>query len=180
MKIINHLLDSADYIPSPNHNSRPEDMSIDLLVIHNISLPPKKFGGTYIQQLFTNCLVKEDHPYFLEIADLKVSAHLVIYRSGNIQQFVPFNLCAWHAGISSYLSREKCNDFSIGIELEGTDDLPYTDGQYQQLATVTKLLLQHYPSLSQEHIVGHCDIAPTRKTDPGQSFDWSHFRKSLL
>jgi len=153
---------------------------IDLLVIHSISLPPGEFGGPYIEQFFTNQLAPEGHPYFKEIAPLRVSAHLLIRRDGALIQFVPFDKRAWHAGTSCFGGEHACNDFSIGIELEGTDDQPYTRVQYQHLAEISRLLMRHYPEITRERIVGHADIAPQRKTDPGPAFDWPGFRRLLL
>lgn len=166
------LLEGARQIPSPNCDERPCGGEIDLLVIHGISLPPGEFGGTYIDQLFTNQLQSEAHPYFEEIQDLKVSSHVLIRRTGEVVQFVPFNYRAWHAGKSCYEGREYCNDFSLAIELEGTDDLHYEDGQYQNLVQVILAVMDVYPSITQKRIVGHCHISPGRKTDPGESFDW--------
>ena len=151
----------------------------ELLVIHNISLPPGEFGGGFIEQFFQNGLNPDDHPYFQEIATLRVSAHLLIDRRGGITQFVSLNDRAWHAGASSYCGREECNDFSIGIELEGTDDIAYTEAQYSSLAAVTRTIMQHYPHITTEKIAGHSDIAPKRKTDPGESFDWRYYRRLL-
>ena len=173
--IDNHWLSTADHIVSPNCNDRPAER-IDLLVIHNISLPPGEFGGPYISQLFTNQLDPKQHLYFEEIAGLKVSAHVLIRRDGEMIQYVPFNKRAWHAGKSCFLGDENCNDFSIGIELEGVDYTPYEPIQYQRLADVTKLLLDDYSELSIDRISGHCDISPGRKTDPGESFDWNYYR----
>lgn len=166
--------------PSPHFDQRenysPEN--IDLLVVHNISLPPGEFGGNYITDLFLGTLDPNAHETFANIYQLRVSAHCLIRRNGEVIQYVSFNDRAWHAGVSSYKERDKCNDFSIGIELEGTDVIPYTDEQYQALSTLTKALLQKYPQIN-ENIVGHCDIAPERKTDPGEAFDWQKF-KSLI
>jgi AmpD protein len=173
MHIHNHWLTEITHTPSPNFNSRPNDHDLSLIVIHCISLPPQQFGGDYIEQLFCNRLNPQQHPYFKEIYQLEVSAHLLIKRDGQIIQYVAFNQRAWHAGLSTYQGRQNCNDFSIGIELEGTETIPYTTAQYQQLAKVIKILLQQYPTLSQEHIAGHSDIAPQRKTDPGDAFQWS-------
>ncbi len=173
MHIDNHWLTDSVHIPSPNFNARPDETTISLIVIHCISLPPQQFGGDFITQLFCNRLNPQAHPYFKTIYQLQVSAHLLIQRDGNCLQYVAFNQRAWHAGVSQYLGRENCNDFSIGIELEGTETVPYTEIQYQQLARVIKLLLQHYPNLSRQHIVGHSDIAPLRKTDPGAAFSWA-------
>jgi AmpD protein len=173
MIINNHWLDSAQHIPSPNFDDRTDNKDISLLVIHCISLPAGEFGNDYINALFCNSLNPDDHLYFKEIYQLKVSAHLLIKRTGDIIQYVPFDKRAWHAGLSNYQGRERCNDFSIGIELEGTEFIPYTDAQYQQLNAVIALLLASYPNLSKQRITGHSDIAPERKTDPGASFDWS-------
>lgn len=164
-------------VPSPHFNERPFNETPSLLVIHNISLPPGEFGGPWIDALFTGNLDPQAHPFFADIAHLRVSAHCLIRRDGEIIQYVPFHLRAWHAGVSIYQGREACNDFSIGIELEGTDTLPYTDEQYQTLQAVTQLLISHYPQMA-EHITGHSDIAPVRKTDPGPAFDWMRFRKA--
>lgn len=174
------LLDSAQFIPSSNCDERLDGMEADLLVIHNISLPPGEFGGPYIEQLFTNRLNPKEHPFFDEIKSLQVSSHLLIRRDGTILQFVPFHKRAWHAGVSAYQGREHCNDFSIGIELEGTDEQPFEQVQYQQLKEVIKTLIKTYPSLSEKHITGHSDIAPGRKTDPGPYFDWQRLNESLL
>ena len=172
-------LDSARRCPSPNFNLRPKGQaSISLVVVHNISLPPKQFGGAYIEQLFTNCLNPTEHPYFAEIAHLQVSAHLLIRRSGELVQFVSFLARAWHAGQSEYHGQMNCNDFSIGIELEGSDDIPYEDVQYQQLSQIVDVLQKTYLAI-ENHITGHSDIAPMRKTDPGDAFDWQKFRYHL-
>ncbi len=176
MKIKHHWLSSAQYISSPNFDDRSDASDISLLVIHCISLPPGEFGGDYINQLFCNALNPTEHSYFKEIYQLKVSAHLLINRMGDIIQYVPFNKRAWHAGVSSYQGRERCNDFSIGIELEGTEFVPYTDVQYDALNAVIAVLLDTYPKLSRQHITGHSDIAPERKTDPGASFDWNRLK----
>ncbi|MEK7991189.1 MAG: 1,6-anhydro-N-acetylmuramyl-L-alanine amidase AmpD [Thiotrichaceae bacterium] len=165
-------LESVRHCPSPNYDKRPENSEIDLLVIHSISLPPCEFGANYIDDLFMNRLDPQAHPYFAGIADLRVSAHALIRRTGEIVQYVSFWDRAWHAGQSCFQGRDVCNDFSIGIELEGCDDLAYTDMQYAELAKVIKLLQQACPHIKPEHIVGHCDIAPERKTDPGKWFEW--------
>ena len=172
-------LDGAEQCVSPNFNQRPENTAIDLLVIHNISLPPGEFGGGYVQQFFQNRLDANLHPYFATIAELKVSAHLFIERDGKVTQFVPFNARAWHAGSSSFAGVADCNNYSIGIELEGTNELPYSDAQYLALEKVSRQLMLNYPKLTPERITGHSDIAPGRKTDPGPAFDWQRFRKSL-
>ncbi|MBL4764085.1 MAG: 1,6-anhydro-N-acetylmuramyl-L-alanine amidase AmpD [Colwellia sp.] len=157
---------------------QPQD-NISLLVIHNISLPAGSFGGNYITDLFLGQLTADAHPSFSDIAQLQVSAHCLIRRDGSIIQYVSFNNKAWHAGVSCFNNREKCNDFSIGIELEGSDDIPYEEAQYQQLSRLTVSLQQHYPLITNEHIVGHCDIAPSRKTDPGHIFNWPYYRQIL-
>lgn len=166
------LIEGIEYIPSPNFNSRPFDIPIDLLVIHNISLPPGEFGGPYIDKFFTNTLDHSKHPYFDEIKSLRVSSHLLVRRLGKVIQYVPFLLRAWHAGESSFQGRTQCNDFSIGIELEGADDVPYTDAQYEILADLVVTLQREYPGITEDRIVGHNTIAPERKTDPGPLFDW--------
>jgi AmpD protein len=173
------LWPEARQCPSPNCDARPPDTVIDLLVIHNISLPPGGFGGPWIDDLFCNCLDPEAHPYFREIAGLRVSAHLLIRRDGELIQYVPLAQRAWHAGQSEFEGRGACNDFSIGIELEGTDDTPYSDAQYETLAQITRRIMQAYPAITPERITGHCDIAPGRKSDPGPSFDWQYFRQLL-
>lgn len=168
-------LNVAHKIPSPNFNFRPVGTAISLLVIHNISLPPGEFGGGYVQQFFLNQLDSEAHPYFKTLAAMQVSAHVLIERDGEVTQFVSFDARAWHAGASSYQGVDNCNDYSIGIELEGTDDQPFTPQQYQQLVKVTRQLLLTYPTLTPERITGHEHIAPGRKTDPGPCFDWPHY-----
>lgn len=173
------LLAEARQHASPNCDSRPDESDISLIVIHGISLPPGQFGEHYIDQLFTNSLDANEHPYFKEIDGLKVSAHLLIRRQGDIVQYVPFTKRAWHAGVSCFEQRECCNDFSIGIEMEGEDNTPYTDAQYQTLAKVIKQLVKAYPKLNEKTIVGHCDIAPGRKTDPGEAFDWGLLKKLI-
>lgn len=179
MNIKQHWFETAREQKSPNFDDRPDENDISLIVIHCISLPPGKFGNNFIDQLFCNQLRPQDHPYFAEIHQLHVSAHIMIDRRGNVTQYVPFNKRAWHAGQSTYGGREKCNDFSIGIELEGTESTAYTEIQYKQLATTTEALIRHYPGLSEKRITGHCDIAPGRKLDPGDSFDWNNFSKLL-
>ncbi|CZF78218.1 1,6-anhydro-N-acetylmuramyl-L-alanine amidase AmpD [Grimontia marina] len=179
LTITNHLLDSATYVPSPHFNERPVEEDISLLVVHNISLPPGEFGGSYIEDFFQGKLTSTAHPFFDEIRDVQVSAHCLIKRDGTVVQFVPFNQRAWHAGVSSFEGREQCNDFSIGIELEGTDDLPYTEAQYAVLADVSLAIMKHYPAITSEHITGHENIAPGRKTDPGQAFHWDKFKSRL-
>lgn len=159
---------------SPHCDTRPTGTDIELIVIHGISLPPGEFGGPYIDALFMGTLDKTAHPYFAEIAHLRVSAHVLIQRTGVIFQYVPFQRRAWHAGVSHFRGRDRCNDFSIGIELEGTDNIPYTEVQYLQLATVIQILRDTWPVLTWERVVRHSDIAPGRKTDPGPAFDWQH------
>ena len=166
-------------VPSSNCEERPPGSDVELLVIHNISLPPGQYGGSCIEEFFTNCLDWEAHPFFAEIRDVRVSAHLLIRRTGEMVQFVSFDRRAWHAGASCFRGRDNCNDFSIGIELEGADDEPYADAQYQTLTEVTRSLLRHYPHMSSDRIAGHCDIAPGRKTDPGPAFDWPRYLNSL-
>ena len=173
------LIREARQQPSPNCDSRPDDSDIALIVIHGISLPPGEFGGDYIDQLFCNQLNPNDHPYFNEISELKVSSHILVRRDGEIVQYVPLNKRAWHAGVSKYHDRDCCNDFSIGIELEGEDETPYTDVQYHVLSKLIKNLADEYPKLDTQTIAGHCDIAPGRKTDPGKAFDWSILNKLL-
>jgi AmpD protein len=177
--INNGWLKDAARVPSPNFNYRPAGVVVDLLVIHNISLPPGEFGGSFIKDFFCNCLDSSAHPYFAGICSLEVSAHLLIERTGEITQFVPFDKRAWHAGESEFEGRTNCNDFSIGIELEGTDEVAYTDEQYGALLAVTRAIQRTYPLITGGKIVGHHDIAPGRKTDPGPSFDWSRYRRLL-
>ena len=165
-------LENARRVPSPNHDDRPEGADICLLVVHGISLPPGEFGSSCIEQLFCNTLDTGAHPYFDQLRDLKVSAHLLIDRRGDIMQFVPFHKRAWHAGESVFNGRENCNDFSIGIELEGADDVNYETIQYEALAQVITELQRAWPALTRANIRGHCHIAPERKTDPGPAFDW--------
>ncbi len=176
---VSGLLAPANYHASPNADARPPGVQPELLVIHNISLPPGEFGAGHISDFFTNRLDYSLHPYFDTLRKLRVSAHLCLYRDGTWCQFVPFHQRAWHAGVSQYQGRERCNDFSIGIELEGTDTLPYTDAQYAILHTICRLLIQTYPGLSVDRIAGHSDIAPGRKTDPGPAFDWFRLRHLL-
>lgn len=169
----------AIHCPSPNCNARPPGEAISLLVIHNISLPPACFGTGKVQQFFQNRLDPDEHPYFQGIQHLTVSAHLFVERDGAVTQFVSLLERAWHAGVSTFAGREGCNDFSIGIELEGTDELPYTDAQYQALETLTRQIRLAWPVIDDAHICGHSDIAPQRKSDPGPAFDWSRYRKAL-
>ncbi len=181
MQLDNRLewLDGIRRVISPNYDERPAGTDIELLVVHGISLPPGEFGGPYIDQLFTNSLSSKDHPYFSEIENQKVSAHVLINRQGQLTQYVPFNKRAWHAGDSEFMGHQQCNDFSFGVELEGCDDLAYSEEQYQSLTELTRLLMTHWPAISKDHIVGHCQIAPGRKTDPGPAFDWTYFYRLL-
>ena len=170
------LMRGAKQIASPNYDARPAGVEADLIVIHGISLPPGEFGGPWIERLFTNTLPAEIHPYFAEVAPLRVSSHLVVQRDGALTQFVSFADRAWHAGQSNYQGRAACNDFSVGVELEGTDTLPYEAAQYEALAAVVAALCAAYPRLSADRLAGHSDIAPGRKTDPGPAFDWPRAR----
>lgn len=170
------LLDTSQLIVSPNCDERPDGTEINLLVIHNISLPPNEFGGNGVIELFTNQIDPHAHPYYQSLQGLKVSTHFFIRRDGSIIQFVPCNMRAWHAGVSSWQSKERCNDYSIGIELEGSDLTPFTDAQYAALIAVTQCLCNQYPI---KHIAGHADIAPDRKTDPGPHFDWKKYTSGL-
>jgi N-acetyl-anhydromuramoyl-L-alanine amidase len=178
MKIgANGWLSGVRKIASRNYDSRPPGTAIDLLVIHNISLPPDQFGGPDIVNFFTNQLDTDAHPYFAQLKGVKVSSHFLIHRNGEIVQLVPCRARAWHAGVSSWQERTRCNDFSIGIELEGSDFVPFTDRQYGALARLTRRLQRQYPI---QNIAGHSDIAPGRKTDPGPYFDWSRYRAALM
>ena len=173
------LLVGVRQVLSPHHDARPSGVAADLIVLHGISLPPGEFGGPAIEQLFTGTLSPQGHPYFAEIAGLRVSAHLLVRRDGELVQFVPFGARAWHAGVSQYKGRTGCNDFSVGIELEGADDVPYTDAQYRQVAAVLRALFAAYPGLTAARVTGHSDIAPGRKTDPGPAFDWGRLNQSI-
>ena len=172
-------LGGARKVASPNYNPRPLGNVPELIVLHNISLPPGEFGGDHIEALFTNRLDAALHPYFSSIAHLRVSAHFLIRRTGEILQFVCTDDRAWHAGESAWCDRANCNDYSIGIELESTDDLAYVEAQYQQLQSLIRALRAHYPVLDRGDIVGHRDVAPGRKTDPGDSFDWNYLADLL-
>ena len=169
------LLENCKQCPSPNKDIRPVNTPIDLVVVHSISLPPGQYAGDAIEHFFQNQLDKNQHPYFEEIHTLKVSSHVLIKRPGEIVQFVPFHERAWHAGKSNYEGRECCNDFSIGIELEGTDSDHFEDEQYKQLDLLITALQKTYPQIS-DNIMGHSDIAPGRKTDPGTGFDWDRLK----
>lgn len=178
LTIENGWLSDVEIQKSSHFEPRAAHEALSLLVVHNISLPPGQFGGNYITEFFLGRLDPTIDPYFESIVGIRVSAHCLIQRNGHIVQYVSFNDKAWHAGISTYKGREKCNDFSIGIELEGTDDIPYTKSQYQQLSRLSRTLIGVYPEL-ENNIVGHCDIAPGRKTDPGAAFDWPYYHKCL-
>jgi AmpD protein len=167
---------AARRVPSANCDARPMGVEADLIVVHGISLPPGEFGGPWIDHLFTNTLSADAHPYFATIIGQRVSAHLLVDRHGKLTQYVPFYLRAWHAGESNYGGRAACNDFSIGIELEGTDTLAYEERQYHVLAHLIGALCRAYPRLSPARVIGHSDIAPGRKTDPGPAFDWPRVR----
>jgi len=169
----------ARQIASPNRDARPPGVVPELIVVHGISLPPGEFGGPWIDRLFSNTLPADEHPYFEEISGLTVSSHLCIARSGTVTQYVSFNDRAWHAGVSSYEGRSACNDFSIGIELEGADTVAYEAAQYRALADAVAALCMAYPTLSGERVVGHSDVSPGRKTDPGPAFDWPHARRLI-
>jgi len=173
------LLKDVRQVLSPHCDARPSGLLPELIVVHGISLPPGEFGGPWIDALFTGGLPPAAHPYFEAIRDARVAAHALVRRDGCVTQYVPFTQRAWHAGASEYCGRAGCNDFSIGIELEGTDDLPYERAQYATLAALVRALLACYPTLSRERLVGHSDIAPGRKTDPGPAFDWSRLRELL-
>jgi N-acetyl-anhydromuramoyl-L-alanine amidase len=173
------LLTGVRQVISPHRDARPQGLAPQLIVVHGISLPPGKFGGPWIERLFAGGALGATDPFFETIAGLRVSAHALVRRDGCITQFVPFHERAWHAGASSWNGREACNDYSIGVELEGTDDLPYEDAQYASLVALVRALVTIYPGLSRERIVGHSDIAPGRKSDPGKSFDWARLRRAL-
>ncbi len=177
--LVDGWLSPVKKLLSPNANQRPDIDDVSLLVIHNISLPPEQFGDAYIEHFFCNQLDASRHPYFREIASLLVSAHFLITRKGELIQFVSTQERAWHAGQSHFGGRDNCNDFSIGIELEGADRIPYSKQQYQTLADVTKVLMNKYPQITQQRIVGHSAIAPDRKTDPGEAFDWKKYYSML-
>ncbi len=175
----NGWLAQARAVPSPNFGPRPPGVVPSLLVIHNISLPPGQYEGNCVEQFFTNCLDWTEHDYFSQIEGMEVSAHVLLRRDGELLQFVSLDDRAWHAGESCFGGRDNCNDFSIGIELEGTDVDPYTDAQYDVLDRLTKVILREYDSVKPSAIVGHADIAPGRKTDPGEAFDWPRYRAAV-
>lgn len=173
------LLTPVIYRPSPHHNERPDNTLIDMIVIHGISLPPGEFGSNTVEAFFCGYLDTSVHAALEDLAKMQVSAHLFIRRTGELIQFVPFHKRAWHAGESLFCEKTNCNNFSIGIELEGTDDIPYEQMQYRQLGEVIRAIRQAYPAITQERIVGHADIAPGRKTDPGPAFDWAYLKGIL-
>jgi AmpD protein len=177
------LIEKVRQVPSPNQRERPPGARIELVVVHGISLPPDRFGGPWIDRLFTNTLDPDAHPFFAEITHLRVSAHVLIRRDGSVTQYVPFHRRASHAGRSRWHGRDDVNDFSVGIELEGTDDTPYEDIQYRQLARLIRALAETYPDLdpdrSPDQVTGHADVAPGRKTDPGEAFDWQYLHRLL-
>lgn len=175
MKIKNHRLQDINFLESPNFNDRPIDEDISLLVIHSISLPPKKYNTDHIERFFLNELDFSSHNFYKNIDGMKVSAHVLIKRNGEVIQFVPFDKRAWHAGVSSYKGKNDCNNFSIGIELEGSDDDIFEDIQYEKLSLITSLLITEYNLITKDNIKGHSDIAPERKTDPGVLFDWDRY-----
>ena len=179
LKIEKGWLLNTKQVQSPHFNPRSYQDDISLLVIHYISLPPDEFGGDFIDRFFEGTLDPSLHPYFEEIKDLRVSAHCLINREGQITQYVNFNDMAWHAGVSCFEGREKCNEFSIGIELEGSNNQPFTEAQYQTLAQLTQVIMKDYPQITPERIAGHNQIAPERKIDPGQYFDWAYYRSLL-
>ena len=178
-KISNHILNNARQCPSPNCDERPENSAADLIVIHNISLPPNQFGGEGIDQLFTNCLNPDEDPFYQEINHLRVSSHLLIRRDGEIVQYVPFNKRAWHAGVSEYQGRDTCNNFSIGIEMEGSDFEAFTETQYRVVTETIIALIERYEGLTAAAITGHEHIAPGRKTDPGPFFEWQKLSQAF-
>lgn len=170
---------NARKVPSPYFDKRPENQEISLLVVHNISLPPGQFGGPYIEQFFTGKLNPKEHPFFEVIHKMGVSAHCLIRRDGEVVQFVSFLDRAWHAGQSSFAGKDRCNDYSVGIELEGSDFSNFTEAQYHALSSLTQSIMQTFPQITLPRVTGHQFIAPLRKTDPGLCFDWCHFRKLL-
>ena len=179
MEVENHIIKNVRFLQSPNHNERPDKEKISLLIIHCISLPEGNYEGSNVEDFFLNKLSISDHNSFDKIKDLKVSSHLYIKRNGELVQFVPFNKRAWHAGESSYEGVSDCNNYSIGIELEGTDDDLYTADQYNTLIEATKVVINNYPLINKDSIVGHSDVSPGRKTDPGTKLDWDRFLEAL-
>jgi len=179
MKIRNHILNEAKFIESPNYNNRPNRENINLIVIHSICLPPDEYGKNYVEDFFQNKLSIKDHKYFETIKDLKVSSHLYIKRDGSIIQFVPFDKRAWHAGESTFNGIGNCNDYSIGIELEAKENDTCSDKQYEILIQASLQILENYPEIKKDSIVGHSEVSPKRKTDPGENFDWRRYLESL-
>ena len=179
MEIENHIFKNIKFLNSPNYNERPYNSKISLIVLHAISLPPNVYGKNYVEDFFMNKLKASDHDYFYQIKDLKVSSHLYIKRNGKMIQFVPLNKRAWHAGESSYEGIKDCNDYSIGIELEGSDSDYFSDEQYKTLIKTTKSIIKNYSEIDKDKIVGHSDIAPGRKTDPGNKFEWNRYFNAL-
>ncbi|MDA9739550.1 1,6-anhydro-N-acetylmuramyl-L-alanine amidase AmpD [Pseudomonadota bacterium] len=179
MLIEDHLLKSAKQIQSPNYSERLNEDDINLIVIHSISLPPGKYNNSYIEEFFCNKLSVNENKYFESISDLKVSSHILIKRDGKIIQFVPFNKKAWHAGESVFKGRLNCNEFSIGIELEGCEEDDFTQNQYKNLVNICLTLFKYYPEITRQNVVGHSEIAPGRKTDPGKNFNWEYLRENL-
>ena len=179
MKIKNHLLEGVNFLSSPNYNDRPVDIKISLIVIHSISLPPTIFGNDYVENFFLNNLPETKIKYLNDIKDMRVSSHIYIKRSGDIIQFVPFNKRAWHAGKSSFENKEDCNDYSIGIELEGCEDIAFENIQYIKLSEIMNCLIDNYENLNVDRIVSHSDIAPGRKVDPGPLFDWKRLKTMI-
>lgn len=171
------LLRGVRYVPSPHQDARPEGAEVELVVIHGISLPPGEFGGPWVERLFLGTLSPEEHPFFAGLRGLRVSAHLLVRRSGRLVQYVPFHRRAFHAGVSSWQGRERVNDFSVGIEIEGADGIPYEAAQYRAAAAALAALAAAYPALDDDRIVSHADVAPGRKTDPWPSFAWQRFRQ---
>ena len=179
MEIENHIFKNIKFLNSPNFNKRPEKSDISLIVIHSISLPPEVYGNNYVEDFFMNKLNISDHDYFNEIKDIRVSSHIYIKRTGEMIQFVPLNMRAWHAGESCYKGIDDCNNYSIGIELEGTDNDQFSNQQYQSLIQISKLIIRNYPKINKNTIVGHSDISPGRKTDPGNKFEWRRYLDAL-
>ena len=180
MQIIKGRLQQESFVKSDFFDERPKGVQPSVLVLHNISLPPGEFGGKGIEELFTGTLNPNEHPFYAQIAHLRVSAHCVVQRNGDVVQYVNFNDRAWHAGLSVFQGQTNCNNFSIGIEIEGTDTLPYTEAQYAKLIPLSAAIMQQYPDITLGRIVGHSDIAFGRKTDPGEAFDWCRFRQELV
>jgi AmpD protein len=174
------LIEPAAQCRSPNQDARPDGVQPKLVVLHGISLPPGEYGGPEIEALFTNTLDHDAHPYFDEIRNLEVSAHLLVRRDGSLTQFVPFTARAWHAGESCFRGEHRCNDYSIGIELEGEDDTAYDDRQYHTLAGILQAIFDAYPQITAREVAGHCDVAPGRKSDPGPAFDWLRLYDGLV